>query len=190
MGPGGFSYGVGQALYSTSLYETLGQGLQQAERGQGATLLALADQYLDRGEDGYRNTIEANFAVNCIDKPWPDDTAPYLRLADEVRKDAPRFGPAIALSGIGCADWPAEAVSEPHKVTGAGSPGIVVIGTTRDPATPYAWSVALADQLDNGVLLSYDGDGHTVYRGGAPRCIREPVDAYFLTGKAPTARRC
>ncbi|HVE73579.1 MAG TPA: alpha/beta hydrolase [Mycobacteriales bacterium] len=190
VGPAEFSYGTGQALYSTSLWPTLGQALQQANRGSGGQLLALSDNYLDRSDDGYRNTIEANFAVNCLDRPWPRETAPYLKLAERVRADSPRFGPAIALSGIGCAEWPVASVGTPRRVTGTGSPAVIVIGTTRDPATPYAWSVALADQLDQGVLLTYDGDGHTVYRGGAPSCIRTPVDTYFVTGRAPTARSC
>ena len=47
-----------------------------------------------------------------------------------------------------------------------GADPIVVIGTTRDPATPYAWSVSLAKSLQNGVLVSRDGDGHTGYNAG------------------------
>jgi len=78
----------------------------------------------------------------------------------------------------------------PHAVSGKGSPPIVVIGTTRDPATPYAWAVALAAQLDKGVLLTHDGDGHTAFRKGAPACIVLPVDTYLLTGRAPASGRC
>ena len=33
-----------------------------------------------------------------------------------------------------------------------------MIGTTRDPATPYTWAVKPARQLP-GALLTYDGDG-------------------------------
>jgi len=65
-----------------------------------------------------------------------------------------------------------------------------VIGTTRDPATPYAWSVALAGQLSRGVLLTYDGDGHTVYRTGGPGCVREVVDAYLLRADEPPVTTC
>ena len=65
-----------------------------------------------------------------------------------------------------------------------------MIGTTGDPATPYAWSVALADQLSSGVLVTYRGDGHTVYRAGAPECLLEPVTEYLLSGKAPAPLTC
>ena len=191
VGPGEFSLGVGAGLYSRDNgWPAIAAGLVQAERGDGSTLLALNDSYLERGPDGYANTSEANLAVNCIDRPWPRDSAPYLALAEEVRADSPRFGPAIALSGLACADWPVDAVLEPRTIAAEGAPPVVVIGTTRDPATPYAWSVALADQLSSGVLLSYEGDGHTVYRSGAPTCVRTPVDEYLLTGRAPEPLRC
>ncbi len=91
---------------------------------------------------------------------------------------------------MACAEWPVDAVGTPHPVTAEGAPPVLVIGTTRDPATPYAWSVALADQLSSGVLLTYEGDGHTVYRNGAPACVRKPVDEYLLTGKAPAPLTC
>jgi hypothetical protein len=50
--------------------------------------------------------------------------------------------------------------------------------------------VALADQLESGVLITHRGDGHTVYRTGAPECVRGPVDRYLLTGTAPEALTC
>ncbi len=132
-------------------------------------------------------TTEAQVAVVCLDRQWPRETAPYVALAERVAVHAPRFGPSIALSGLICRDWPVPPVSAPRRVTAPGSPPVLVIGTTRDPATPYAWSVALADQLSRGVLLSYDGDGHTVYRTGGPACVRDVVDAYLVGGAAPAA---
>jgi hypothetical protein len=59
-----------------------------------------------------------------------------------------------------------------------------VIGTTRDPATPYAWARSLADQLDSGVLVTRDGDGHTGYFKGN-ECVDDAVHAYLLDGKVP-----
>ena len=191
VGPGEFSLGVGAGLYSRANgWPAIAAGLAQAERGDGSTLLALSDSYLERTKNGYANTSEANLSVNCIDRPWPRETAPYLALAEKVRADSPRFGPAIALSGMACAEWPVDPVGTPHPIAAEGAPPVVVIGTTRDPATPYAWSVALADQLSSGVLISYEGDGHTVYRQGAPACIRGPVNDYLLTGKAPAPLTC
>ena len=190
VGPGEFSYGVGQALYSTSLWPYLAQALSEAESGSGRTLLALNDEYLERSDSGYANLIEANFAVNCVDRPWPRTDKPYQDLAVEVGKKYPRFGPSIALSGLGCAVWPTPVTGSPHRVTAPGSPPVVVLGNTRDPATPYVWARALASQLSEGVLLTHDGDGHTVYRNSAPACIKDPVSTYLVTLKVPTPVTC
>jgi len=59
-----------------------------------------------------------------------------------------------------------------------------VVGTTRDPATPYAWSQAMAEQLESGVLLTREGDGHTAYTSGN-ECIQDAVNDYFRTGEPP-----
>lgn len=191
VGPDEFQLGVGAGLYSRGNgWPAIAQGLADAEHGDGRLLLELNDSYLDRSSSGYANTDEANFAVNCVDRPWPRTEQPYYDLAAQVGKSYPRFGPAIALSGIGCATWPVAAQGTPHAVSGKGSPPIVVIGTTRDPATPYVWAQSLAKQLDNGILLTHEGDGHTVFRVGAPNCIIRPVDDYFVSLRAPSPATC
>jgi hypothetical protein len=59
-----------------------------------------------------------------------------------------------------------------------------VVGTTRDPATPYEWSVRLRDQLSNASLLTFDGDGHTAYTR-SNKCIDNAVNDYYTRGKVP-----
>lgn len=52
------------------------------------------------------------------------------------------------------------------------------------PATPYAWSEALAMQLESALLLANVGEGHTAYgRGNA--CIDRAIEAYFNSGTVP-----
>ena len=59
-----------------------------------------------------------------------------------------------------------------------------MVGTRNDPATPYAWAKALHRDLENSVLVTWEGEGHTAYsRAGA--CIQKPLDRYLLTGRAP-----
>lgn len=59
-----------------------------------------------------------------------------------------------------------------------------MIGTRGDPATPYEWAPALADQLESGVLVTWNGEGHTAY-GRAGECIGSTVDAYLVEGTVP-----
>jgi hypothetical protein len=58
------------------------------------------------------------------------------------------------------------------------------VGTTRDPATPYRWAVALARQLESGVLVTRDGDGHTGYHHGNT-CVDNAVESYLVSGAVP-----
>ncbi len=42
----------------------------------------------------------------------------------------------------------------------------------------------LADQLESGVLVSRDGDGHTGYNAGND-CVDEAVEDYLVDGTVP-----
>ena len=184
--------GVAVALYDEGSWSFLRQALGQAFRGDGETLMLLADFYADRGPGGRytTNAIEAMYAVNCVDRPQESDLEKVRADAERAAEAAPLFGAYIVWSNVACGSWPAPAEGEPAPVTAEGSRPILVVGTTRDPATPYEWAQALADELDAGHLLTYVGDGHTAYRRGS-ECIDEAVDAYLLDGTTPAAgTRC
>jgi hypothetical protein len=103
----------------------------------------------------------------------------------QLEEAAPHFGQFFGGSNDElCLNFPFQSEREPGEVTAAGSDPIIVIGTTGDPATPYEWSVGLADQLENGVLVSYDGEGHTAY-GRSNDCVQSAVDQYFLEDVVP-----
>ena len=76
----------------------------------------------------------------------------------------------------------AQAAGEPPVFRAEGSAPILVVTTKYDPATPYEWGVEVASELDNAMLLTYEGDGHTAYTSGSS-CIDKAVDAYFLDGR-------
>ena len=183
---------VAVALYDESSWSFLRQALRRAFGGDGTTLMLLADYYADRGPGGRYTTdaIEAMYAVNCIDRPQVTDLEQVRADAAKAAVAAPLFGAYIVWSALPCSSWPAPAQGEPTPVTAAGSQPILVVGTTRDPATPYEWAESLADELDAGHLLTYVGDGHTAYRRGS-RCVDDVVDAYLLEGTTPAAgTRC
>jgi pimeloyl-ACP methyl ester carboxylesterase len=180
--------GIATALYSKQTWPILRQALTQAfTTGDGTILLSLGDQLVERRPDGsYSNQTEANMAVNCVDKPYPTDLASFQKEADQARKAAPRFGPFVVWGSLPCAYWPVHAHDRPKALHADGSGPILVVGTTRDPATPYQWAKSLAAQLKSGVLLSLDGDGHTAYLQGNP-CISTAVDRYLATQQPPAA---
>lgn len=178
--------GVAQALYAPSLWPRLRAALAAAADGDGGPLLELADSYHDREPDGTYGTIMFAFpAISCLDAPpavrEPDDVRAELPAFEEV---SPTFGADFAWAMLLCAAWPVEATGEPSAVEAPGAAPILVLGTTRDPATPYAWSQALAEQLESGVLVTYDGDGHGAY--GESDCVDAVVGDYLLGGAVPT----
>ena len=177
--------GVASALYDDRFWPVLRQGLQSAFAGDGSTLLALADALTDRGPDGFQsNANTVIYAVNCLDRPAAGGLAAVQQSVPRFARAAPTWGPFLAWSELACVSWPVKSAGRPEPVRAEGSGPIVVVGTTRDPATPYAWAQGLSHELANGHLITYDGDGHTAYRRGS-RCVDDAVDAYLLRGQVP-----
>jgi pimeloyl-ACP methyl ester carboxylesterase len=180
------------SFYSTSSWGTLRSALDDALDGDGAAMLRLADLYSDREPGGtYRNNgLDAFYAISCMDRNDPKGIEATKQLAETLTEEVSQiFGPYLAWGNTPCQSWTLEPTSTPVPVAAAGSQPIVVVGTTRDPATPYEWSVALADQLENGVLVTYDGDGHTAYREGSS-CVDRAVDSLLVRGVAPEPTDC
>jgi TAP-like protein len=169
----------------------LNLALERALAGDGTALLFIADQYLRRKPDGSfnGNINEVSSGVNCVDRPWETDVDVIEARVSEYETVSPFFGPSLGWAGLVCAAWPVPP-SVPAPVTATGAAPILVVGTTGDLATPYEWAEALAGQLESGVLLTYEGSGHTAYRKGSD-CIDDTVDAYLIDGTVPEdGRRC
>lgn len=179
-------YGIAAPLYDRGNWLVLTTGLRSALDGDGTVLLALADAYASRNPDGTyaNNTLEANLAINCVDDPFSMDAEEVLAQVPVFVEASPTLGRSFAWSLIGCSEEQPRSTEEPRTVRGAGAPPIVVVGTTRDPATPMKWSEALADQLESGVLVRRDGDGHTGYNVGN-ECVDSAVEDFLLEGEVP-----
>lgn len=178
-------YGIVAPLYNRDYWFLLSAALSSALDGQGRALMELADLYSSRGSDGYTdNSTEANLAINCLDDP---SSAPFgsVRNAYPAYEEAsPTFGRIFAWSLTGCSGFPLRSTEKPLDIRGEGAAPILVTGTTRDPATPLKWAEALAAQLDSGVLLRRDGDGHTAYNSGN-ECVDTTIEDYLLDGTVP-----
>ncbi|HEX2575104.1 MAG TPA: alpha/beta hydrolase [Aquihabitans sp.] len=186
--PGVVALALGQALYSETLWPELARALDQASGGNANGLVALADRYLQRRPDGsYPNGFEIYFAVSCLDSAWPKDPDAVFDTAEYVGALYPRVGEALVNDYVRCALWPGE--PQPlTPLTGAvqGLPPIVVVSTTGDPATPYESGVKVAGEVPGAVLVTNEGEGHTIYAQGKA-CIDEPVTAYLVDLTVPAA---
>ena len=103
---------------------------------------------------------------------------------EEFEEASPTFGRVFAWGLAGCGGIAVESSEEPLDIRAEGADPILVLGTTRDPATPMKWAEALAGQLESGVLVRRDGDGHTAYNQGNA-CVDAAVEEYLVEGAVP-----
>jgi pimeloyl-ACP methyl ester carboxylesterase len=179
--------GTALALYDNeSGWPMLRVALKQAQSSRGFMFLSLADAYTGRQLNGTypSNEGDSGFVIDCLD--W-NDTRTNEQIAQDAqtfKAQAPVFGPYLAYSGISCKYF--TGIKQPTKFKQINTTPMIVIGTLRDPATPYSWAVALHKLITNSRLITLDGDGHTGHGRGSV-CVDKSVDAYFITGKIPAA---
>lgn len=181
--------GTVQALYAKELWPALTRALSGVSGGDGRILLALADFYYGRGQDGnYSNSQEAFVSIECMDEERITDRNAEAELIQKANTAAPFQDPGTPAVGAldPCAFWPAEPTSKPHVPQAAGLPPTVVVSVTGDPATPYQAGVDLAAAL-GGSLISVQGNQHTASLQGN-KCIDDVVTAYFVDLKVPSGQ--
>jgi pimeloyl-ACP methyl ester carboxylesterase len=185
--------GLIQNLYSDSLWPRLVQMLADLDAGEAELTFESADDYNGRYEGPFYegNGYDIYTAVTCNEGTLGTDGVSPLEGLAVIDERAPYLGFATALDDyvaldVTCSNWPYPAAEMPASYAAEGAPPILVVGTTNDPATPYSQAVSLAQQLSSGVLITYEGEGHTIYAGGVS-CVDDTVDAYFLRGEVPSA---
>ena len=173
-------------LYNQASWPSLTQLFTEVKSGEATYAFLLADGYNSRNPDGTYadNQTEAFVAINCLDYDSDSDPAAMRAEAAELKRLAPVLGPQMSFGGAGCGSWPFPSEREREPIAAPGSSEILVIGTTNDPATPYVWAQNMADQLEHGHLVTYDGEGHTAYNK-SNQCVNDVVDDYFVDGTVP-----
>ena len=178
-------YGIVTPLYNRDYWFLLSTALSSALDGQGSALMELLRRLLvPRSRRLHRQ----------LDGGVPRDQLPRRPELGAVRRGAgefadfeaasPTFGRVFAWSLTACSGMEERSSEEPLDIRGEGAAPLLVLGTTRDPATPLKWAEALAAQLDSAVLLRRDGDGHTAYNAGN-ECIDTAVEDYLIHGTVP-----
>lgn len=172
------------ALYSQDSWGYLTQALDEALQGDPTSALFLADFYNGRENGTYTdNSTEAFRAYNCMDYPVEDDPAAEAATNAKIAEGAPTIAPYWA-GPDSCSVWPYPPTGTRGEIKAEGAGPILVIGTTNDPATPYEWSESLANQLEEGVLITRVGEGHTGYNKGNA-CVDDAVEAFLLDDVVP-----
>lgn len=184
--------GVASALYdNTTGWPMLRTAFEEANDGDGTTFLKLADSYSGRNLDGtyMDNQNDATIVIDCLDWSQNRSNADIDTHAADFAAAAPIFGPYVAYGGIACNALDAvlniPMVSDQNTVpiSKTATP-VLIIGTTQDPATPYAWAQALARYIAGSRLITLKGEGHTGYGRGSV-CTDSAVDTFLVSGELP-----
>ncbi|KJQ55348.1 alpha/beta hydrolase [Microbacterium sp. SA39] len=184
MGADSLMTGIIAALYSQDNWSYLTQALEEALQGDPTTAFLLADFYNGREDGSYiDNSSEAFRAYNCMDYPVEDDPDAEAAIEKKIAEGAPTIAP-YWTGPDSCEVWPYPPTGTRGEIAAEGAGPIVVVGTTNDPATPYEWSESLADQLQEGVLITRVGEGHTGYNKGNA-CVDEAVEAFLIDDVVP-----
>lgn len=164
--------GYGQAI----------RALDAAYRGTPLFLLDLATPPEGMNPDAQRT-------VFCLDGGQPPlSVQEATRLAEQWHAEAPVFGEAYAWAAASwCAGWPAPTLDPtPRQTEGTGP--ILLVSSIADPWTSPQDATLMADELPDGVLLTYQGPEHFAY--GWSSCVQDAVDTYLLDGTLPDELTC
>ncbi|MFH8382735.1 alpha/beta hydrolase [Kitasatospora sp. NPDC018058] len=190
--------GVTAALYGDQnedwKYLRVGLGMAMTMK-RGDILLAFSDSYLERDENGHYSPMEsAHTAISCADGSAPAPSPERAQAAvKELQEKAPLLTKGVTaedFTDAACAGWPYQSPEKPHTIRAEGAAPILVIGTTSDPATPYAAAESLAKGFAKATLLTRVGEGHGAF-GKGNTCIDRALEAYLTEGTMPTeGTRC
>ena len=178
-----FYLALAGGLYDRAIgWPFLAMALAAAEHGYGDGIAALADNLTGRNQKGHYDDLqEALAAIRCDDRHDPlVSFNDYVATYEQYSQAFPIFGAFLAASPLGCDPRvPAPPASEQvGDVRVTGTPPILIVGTTGDPATPYTGAVDLQSRIAGSRLLTLVSTEHAGYGKGIP-CIDTAVDAYL-----------
>ena len=132
------------------------------------------------------NLLRLPVFIECADNT--NSTTSFAR-AEELRGMSRRVAPdvrepAFSIAAL-CINPPVPATNPQRPLNAPDAPPIMVMNARYDVSTPYQGAQRVAAQLNDAVLVTYDGMGH----GAATRtqCTRDLAYRY-LTGRQLPAR--
>ncbi|MFI1379808.1 alpha/beta hydrolase [Embleya sp. NPDC020886] len=130
------------------------------------------------------NDTAVLLAVTCGDSRAPRDIAHYWREATVNRALFPILG-GMGTNIWPCAFWP-DPVEPAVRITDRGATDILLLQTTRDPATPYPGALSMRSALGKRArMITVDGGNHGAYDPEAPSCAVTRAHDFLSTGALP-----
>jgi pimeloyl-ACP methyl ester carboxylesterase len=174
-----------QASYYQLRWTTLGAAFAGwVNKGDGATLKTLFEQFGGRGDD---NGYAVYLAVECTDMQWPTNWNKW-RVDNWVTfAKAPYFTWQNAWFNAPCVFWPAKS-GKPVTVGSHAIANMLLIDETLDAPTPYEGSLEARSRFPNSALIAEPGGtSHAITPRGNP-CVDDKIAAYLATGALPARK--
>jgi hypothetical protein len=175
---------IAGSLYDRSGWGPLETALADLQAGDGTGILDLYDQYNGYDRGTWDNGQEAYYAIGCLDDPGSTGADDVFAHEADFAAAAPRLGRSWLAELVYCSQWPVS-TTDHVAITGVGAGPILVVGTTGDPATPFAGTEAMATTLEDGHLVVVHADQHTGY--GVNDCVDGAVETYLVRPTLPLA---
>lgn len=168
-------------LSDRKAWPTLSAALAKARDGDPDALVTMLAPSVIGSED-QAATLDGTLVTSCNDTKTRLSPEQITTSAKDWQKQFPLFGPLVAERLAYCGPWtvPDKPVPTP---TGRGAPPILVLGTAADAVTPLEGTQRAAQQLDSGVLVSWQGGGHGAL--GFSPCATTAAVAFLTDAAVP-----
>ncbi|MYS87194.1 alpha/beta hydrolase [Embleya scabrispora] len=166
-------------LYTDRDWARLSGALADYASGDPAALIA-GRKPATRDEVNFESVMQT---VTCADAPYPADEAVFERDMAVLRGRYGALGATIASPGA-CLYLQSN-TAPPTRIDGAGLPGVLLVQSVGDPATPYEGALRMHAALPTSRLLTVRGNGnHGHYLVEGP-CVDDRGTAYLVDGVLP-----
>lgn len=122
--------------------------------------------------------------IGCLDYPQRLSATEQDDLARQIRATAPITGYGGAQGLMYCEGVDVTPDPVPVGFTNWKAP-MLIIGSTRDALTPYAWTSDMARVFRNSRVVTLVGGTHTSYLSTGSKCIDRYGTDYLVSRKRP-----
>lgn len=125
-------------------------------------------------------------AIDCVDYPDRLSAKKQDAIAKSARLKAPISGWMNGiLLGVQCDGLPVKADPVPTSFPAADGSRMLLAGATKDAATAYHWTVAMARAFPGARTVTYVGGQHVTYGFVGSTCVDDVVSQFLIDGVQP-----
>jgi pimeloyl-ACP methyl ester carboxylesterase len=178
--PGTVLSAVLTGLADRERWPELGDAIGRAGSGDASGLLSLVSPLVTELDDNPPR-LDATIVTTCNDTATRIPPERVATISEDWAGKHPLFGAVFARQLLVCGPWPVPVQTKVEPVTSA--PPVLVLSTADDPVTPGQGTERAAQQLPEGVVVSWQGGGH----GALIRseCATNAASGFLTSGEMP-----